>query len=530
MKKFILSVCAALMLFCGGASAKVSTMKSNFDLGTSSATYDKGTGKFEWTTLNNNMMELFKNLEGKVSKYKYKHLKIKLSEANHGYRLLIYKRGAGSPSAVQYMTVDDTSVNLDLTTQLNLNADCTINDIDRICISGATDGTGSFTIKPTDVTLSTDDIETLTVTTTLDENSDVNAPFQWYKTTDSGAEALTHTSGISNNFGKSEWDAGVLFGYSKDNDENHGYINLNGYSVLRVNVNKFVSGNGNQFRLLADKDKAGKDRTVTITMTGNETLVTPFSLDRCTSLKNVLGQPSVQEITSIDFIGEYQAVNKESRFDIAASKDSKVSYDRTFTKDQPCTICLPFALTADELAKVGKAYSLSSVNASKVNASKATFTPAEAIEAYKPYLLIPSASGKLLEEIAAAKDITAVPTEAKTSVSGGYSFVGTLQAKESVKTKDTEVYGFSAKDGKFVHASDKASIDAFRAYISVPTAALSTAASRSIDIDFGGTTGINEIQNAQSSSAAATYDFAGKRVGKNYKGVVIRNGKKMIQK
>lgn len=502
-------------------------MKSNFDLGTSSATYDKGTGKFEWTTLNNNMMELFKNLEGKVSKYKYKHLKIKLSEANHGYRLLIYKRGAGSPSAVQYMTVDDTSVNLDLTTQLNLNADCTINDIDRICISGATDGTGSFTIKPTDVTLSTDDIETLTVTTTLDENSDVNAPFQWYKTTDSGAEALTHTSGISNNFGKSEWDANVLFGYSANNEEINGYINLNGYSVLRVNVNKFVSGKGNQFRLLADKDKAGKDRTVTITMTGNETLVTPFSLDRCTSLKNVWGQPSVQEITSIDFIGEYQAVNKESRFDIAASTGSKVSYDRNFTNGQACTICLPFALTADELAKVGKAYTLSAVNGSTATA---TFTPVQEIKAYTPYLLIPSADGKLLEEIAETKDITAVPADAKTSVSGSYSFVGTLQAKESVKQEGMEIYGFSAKDGKFVHASDKASIDAFRAYIAVPTSALSTAASRSIDIDFGGTTGINEIQNAHSSSAAATYDVAGKRVGKNYKGVVIRNGKKMIQK
>lgn len=144
--------------------------------------------------------------------------------------------------------------------------------------------------------------------------------------------------------------------------------------------------------------------------------------------------------------------------------------------------------------------------------------------------MIPSADGKLLEKIAATKDITAVPAEAKTSVSGSYSFVGTLQAKNSVKTEGMEVYGFSASDGKFVHASDKASIDAFRAYISVPTTALSTAASRSIDLDFGGTTGINEIQNAQSSSAQATYDVAGKRVGKNYKGVVVSNGKKMIKK
>ena len=522
MKKFILSVCAALMLFCGGASAKVSILKSNFDLGTSEATYRNENYTFEWKSPANNWMNLFTNLKGQASKYK--HLKINLESANYDYRLLFYKRGASFPSVVQNMKVGDTSVNLDLTTQLKLNADCTIDDIDRICIAGATQDTGgSLVLKPADVTLSTDDIETLTVTTTLDENSDVNAPFQWYKTTDSGEEAKTNE--ISNNFGKSEWSSGVLFGYSTDNKEINGYINLNGYSALRVKINEFDSSKNKQFRALADKDKAGNDKTVWITMTGDETLVTPFSLDRCTSLKNSWEGHGVQNITSIDFIGEYQADNTVSPFAIAASKGSKISYDRTFSQDQPCTICLPFALTADELAKVGKAYTLSAVND-----SKATFTPVTAIKAYTPYLLIPSDGGKLLEEISAAKDIADVPDEAKTSVSGGYSFVGTLQAKESVKTEGMEVYGFSANEGKFVHASDKASIDAFRAYISVPSTAHSTAASRSIDIDFGGTTGINEIQNAHSSSAAATYDVAGKRVDKNYKGVVIRNGKKMIQK
>lgn len=494
----------------GGASAKVFTMESNFSIGSTGATYDNGTGKFEWTKNRDNWMNLFTNLKGKLSKYK--NLKIHLTEVTHGYRLLFYK---GEKNVIKYMEDTDSNVNLDLT-KLELNDGWTLDDIDKICISGKDDN-GSFIIKPDGVTLATDDIETLTVTTTLNENSNVNAPFQWYKTTASGAEAIS--DGISNNFGKSEWN-GVLFGYSFSNSENNGYINLNGYSVLRVNINKFDSSKNKQFRALADKDK-----TVWITMTGDKTLVTPFSLDRCTSLKNSWEGLGVQNITSIDFIGEFQADNTESPFAIAASKGSNVSYDRVFTKDQPSTIYLPFALTADELAKVGKAYTLSAVSG-----SKATFTPVQSIEAYKPYLLIPSADGKLLEEISAAKDIADVPDEAKTSVSGGYSFVGTLQAKKSVKTPNTEVYGFSAKDGKFVHASDKASIDAFRAYIAVQTTALSTAASRSIDIDFGGTTGINEIQNAHSSSAAATYDVAGKRVDKNYKGVVIRNGKKMIQK
>lgn len=492
----------------GGASAKVSTMKSNFVIGTSSATYDKETGKFEWKSQYNNWMELFTNLEGQVSKYK--HLKIKLTEPTHGYRLLIYKKGNSNASFVKFMEAEDTTVDLDLTT-LKLEEGCTINDIDRICISGK-DANGSFTIIPADVTLETDDIETLTVTTTVNAQSDINTPFQWYK----GAELRTEN--VENNIGKT--GVSVLWGYGYENSEDNGYFNLNGYSALRVKVNNFDATKEKAFRVLSvDKNNA------TITMTGDETLV-PCSVSKCTSLKSSAYNTKVeQEIASIDFIGEYQAVNTESPFAIAASKGSNVSYDRNFTMNQPCTVCLPFALTADELAKVGKAYTLSAVSG-----SRATFTPAAAIEAYKPYLLIPSDDGKLLENIAATKDIADAPAEAKTSVSGGYSFVGTLQAKKSVKTKGMEVYGFSANEGKFVHAGDQASIDAFRAYISVPSTALSTAASRSIDLDFGGTTGINEIQNAQSSSAAATYDVAGKRVDKNYKGVVVSNGKKKIQK
>ena len=507
MKKFILSVCAALMLFCGGASAKVSILKSNFDLGTSEATYRNETCKFEWKSPANNWMNLFTNLKGQASKYK--HLKIKLEKASHGYRLLFYK---GKDNVVIHKNASDLTVDLDLT-NLELEEGWTINDIDRICIAGESDPTtGDFLVlTPDNVTLETDDIETLTVTTTVDASSDINTPFQWYK----GSELRTEP--VENNIGKTGVD--LLWGYSANNEEANGYFNLNGYSALLVKVNNFDAAKNKMFRVLsADQNHAY------ITMTGNETLAS-CSVTKCTSLKKDWSGPVGQEITSIDFIGEYQAINTESPFAIAASKGSKISYDRNFIQDRSCTICLPFALTADELAKVGKAYTLSAVSS-----SKATFTPVTAIEAYKPYLLIPSADGKLLEKIAATKDIADAPAEAKTSVSGGYSFVGTLQAKTSVKTPNTEVYGFSADGGKFVRVGENASIDAFRAYIAVPTTALSTAASRSIDIDFGGTTGINEIQNAQSSSAAATYDVAGKRVGKNYKGVVICNGKKMIQK
>lgn len=426
MKKFILSVCAALMLFCGGASAKVSILKGNFGTVSAGATYDKETGKFKWTEQWGNAMELFTNLEGQVSKYK--HLKIKLTDPTHGYRLLFYnKKGDNKVIAVE--NTDATTVNWYLTS-LKFEDGFTINDIDRICIAGSDDGVnGSLTIMPADVTLETDDIETLTVTTTVDANSSINTPFQWYKGTE------PRTQGVENNFGKT--GGSVLWGYSSGNSVDNGYFSLNGYSALRVKVNNFNADKNTTFRVLsADNNHA------VISMTGAETLAS-FNVSKCTSLKSSAYNTVVeQEITSIDFIGEYQAINTESPFDIAASKGSNVSYDRNFIQDQPSTVCLPFALTAEELANVGKAYTLSAVNG-----SKATFTPVTAIEAYKPYLLIPSADGKLLENIAATKDIADVPADVQTSVSGSYSFVGTLQAKKSVKKEGMEIYGFSASQG-----------------------------------------------------------------------------------
>lgn len=494
----------------GGASAKVSILKGNMASVTSGGVdYNAVTGLFEWKAAWGNLVTMFDNLKGQASKYK--HLKLKIANPSGEYRLIFYTDVANNKSVQKVMNASETNVEIDLST-LNLEGK-TLDDIDRISIAGKGEE-GSLTILPADVTLETDDIETLTVTTTVNAQSDINTPFQWYK----GAELRTEN--VDNNFGKAGEGINVLWGYNTGNSEANGYFNLKGYSALRVKVNNFDATKEKTFRVMsADNNHA------VINMTGDETLAS-FNVSKCTSLKSALGNSLEQEITSIDFIGEYQAVNKESRFDIAASEGSNVSYDRNFIQDQPCTICLPFALTAEELVKVGKAYTLSAVNG-----SKATFTLVTAIEAYKPYLLIPSASGKLLEKIADTKNIANAPTEAMISVSGSYSFVGTLQAKKSVKQEGKEIYGFSASQGKFVHAGSNASIKAFRAYIAVPSTALSTAAaSRSIDIDFGGTTGINEIQNAQSSSAAAIYDVTGKRVGKNYKGVVICNGKKMIQK
>ena len=44
------------------------------------------------------------------------------------------------------------------------------------------------------------------------------------------------------------------------------------------------------------------------------------------------------------------------------------------------------------------------------------------------------------------------------------------------------------------------------------------------------TTGISKVENLKVAKDGKSFNLAGQQVGKNYKGVVIKNGKKMVSK
>ena len=490
------------LLFTMGAMAKVSVLKSTIN---TSEKYS-AEGTYTWEKEYGNSIDLFTNLNGKISSTGFKHLKLKVSNISSGaiYRILVYLNGIEKAKEYRDITSEEYSIDFSTDTQTSGN----YNTIERICIAGQTDK-GSLTILPKDVTLSTDDIETMTITTTIDKNSDVNTPFQWY------AGNLDKTPVIEqNNFGTELGAGGLLFGYTTNISVANGYFNINGYGSINIHSSK-----GGSLRLLNDVETEA-----VYTLVPGDNIVAN-SKTKCTSFKLNWGQFTTT-ISSIDFISEYQAINKDAAFDIAASTGSKVAYDRDFVSGQPCTICLPFNMSKAEVSQIGKVYELQSISG-----GKATFKEITETTAYKPYLFIPSSTGKLLASISSAKNINS-PTSTEQSVPGAYSFVGTLQAKSDVKEGNTgcEIYGFNATDGKFVHVNgNNVSIKAFRAYIKVPTAAINPAggALRSIDIDIEGTTGINDVKTEKSSTDS--YDTSGKKVGKNYKGVTISNGKKMYK-
>jgi hypothetical protein len=71
-------------------------------------------------------------------------------------------------------------------------------------------------------------------------------------------------------------------------------------------------------------------------------------------------------------------------------------------------------------------------------------------------------------------------------------------------------------------------INPFKAFVNLESAP--EARSLSIVFDDGETTGIADVKGKKEDVRDDIFNLSGQRVGKDYKGVVIKNGRKMIQK
>lgn len=97
-------------------------------------------------------------------------------------------------------------------------------------------------------------------------------------------------------------------------------------------------------------------------------------------------------------------------------------------------------------------------------------------------------------------------------------------------TDDKNIYGLATVDGQegFYKASSAQKIPAKCGYLEVAKTA--GAAFFSLGDITGNTTGIADVKAETVKADAQMYNLAGQKVGKGYKGIVIKNGKKMILK
>lgn len=223
--------------------------------------------------------------------------------------------------------------------------------------------------------------------------------------------------------------------------------------------------------------------------------------------------------------------NAETSVTEKALKDAKTAgsaYDvklaRTLTANVWNTICLPFDVTAEQIADVLK----SAGNVKEYDREDATkqtiyFKDATTMVAGKPYLIKPTESAKEL----VFKGVKITEYEPKNASGDNYAVYGTF-GKYTMKTDGTEL--FLKTDGKFyIPAAGTATMKGFRAYFFNINGSTAGAA---LNLSFGDATGINGVA-ADAEKNVKVYNVNGQYVGTSLealpKGLYIVGGKKVLK-
>lgn len=222
-------------------------------------------------------------------------------------------------------------------------------------------------------------------------------------------------------------------------------------------------------------------------------------------------------------LGDLDAVTLDEAADnvIEAKEAANVTLKRKFVANKWNTLVLPFAVSdADVKTTFGAdAKIVEYSNAEDVNINFTTST--NGIKANVPVLIMPAAVNP--ENTYTFNGVSIVVADPNPKADGtNYSFVGSYKPYNLVN----DDYMLYADKWWKTETGDTYKIKAFRAYIKANTPAAAKQLNLVID---GQTTGL-KLNTVNGNIEGETYNIAGQRVANSYKGLVIKNGKKIIKK
>lgn len=212
---------------------------------------------------------------------------------------------------------------------------------------------------------------------------------------------------------------------------------------------------------------------------------------------------------------------------VAAGHNVTVTLKRTFNDNAWNTLVLPFDLTADQIAAAfgadAKVAAYTGATAGADGTYTLNFKEATTITANTP-VFIHSAKNQ-------ANGYTFTGVEVKdatpTQTAEGFNFVGTYTAT----TVPVGNYFINSSNKFYKAGDDKTNIKGTRATFE-PVGAATSAKGLGFNVtEDGTTTAINSITMQEELNVnAPMYNLAGQQVTKAYKGVILQNGKKFINK
>lgn len=220
-------------------------------------------------------------------------------------------------------------------------------------------------------------------------------------------------------------------------------------------------------------------------------------------------------------LGDLDAVALDETADNTITIEAKVAnvtLNRTLKAGKWNTLVLPFAVSADEVkAQFGDGVEVAKY--SNTDGEEINFSSTEDIKANVPVLIKPTTVSA--ENTYTFDGVTLVAGEPKTT-GVSYDFVGSYKPY-NLATDNYMLYNnqwWKNEEG------DDYKVNAFSAYVQATTPEAAKQLTLVID---GQTTGL-KLNTVTGNIDGETYNMAGQRVANSYKGLVIKNGKKIIKK
>ena len=302
---------------------------------------------------------------------------------------------------------------------------------------------------------------------------------------------------------------------------------FNGISTSTISVEK---GNIVRIEIVGDGlTKLVKNGEGEYNITNNNIVWTGST--KSVSFKNNKDLANYAAATNIRVYVEYPNVktfeyNENEANNIEAWEISDITLNRTLVADKWNTLCVPFAISEEEIkANFGEGTLVEKFDA--VNGNTVNFAEATSIEAGVPYLIKPTFAGTTYTFY--GKEVSA--DDPKTKGNADVTFQGIYSPTDITNSGTVKAAGVT-EGGKVLFVNPGSQTKAFRCFFTISNNASITPAMLKISIK-GVETAINSIVMDNSNATDnAVYNLQGQRVNGNSltKGIYIKNGKKFAVK
>lgn len=357
----------------------------------------------------------------------------------------------------------------------------------------------------------------------INSNEDYEEKYvEFVSGTDKGTTGTTAGGFISDEISKD----GVKVHCSRASFANNPY-RFNGSSTSTISVEK---GNIVRIEIVGDGlTKLEKNGEGEYDITNNNIVWTGSA--KSVSFKNNKDMANYAAVTNIRIYIEYPNVktfeyNENEDNNIEAWENSDITLNRTLVADKWNTLCVPFAISEEEIkANFGEGTLVEKFEA--VNGNTVNFANATSIEAGVPYLIKPTVAGTTYTFN--GKDVIA--DAPKVEGNADVTFKG-IYSPTDITNKGTVKAAGVTEGGKVLFVNPGSKTKAFRCFFTISDNASITPAMLKVSIK-GVETAINSIVMDNSNATDnAIYNLQGQRVNGNSltKGIYIKNGKKFAVK